>query len=60
MLWHAANNAMAILAAREGLDLLQLDPWVYAAGTLVAVLVFILVWRHRTPYPGLRGEARSP
>ena len=56
MLWHALNNALAIVAAREGIPLLELEPWAYALGALVAALAFILIWRNRTPYPDLRGS----
>ncbi|MEM7357355.1 MAG: CPBP family intramembrane glutamic endopeptidase, partial [Acidobacteriota bacterium] len=56
MLWHALNNAMAILASRYEVDLMALDPWVYVSGIVVGGLVFALLWRHRMPYPGLRGS----
>ncbi len=56
MLWHALNNAIGILAGRSEVDLLALEPWVYAAATAVGALAFALVWRHRTIYPGLRGD----
>ena len=58
MLWHALNNGMAILAGHFGLSLDQLDPWAYAAGTVIGLLSFVLLWRHRTIYPGLRGSRR--
>ena len=56
MLWHALNNALAIVAAREGIPLLELEPWAYALGALVAALALVLIWRNRTPYPDLRGS----
>ncbi len=59
MAWHALNNASAILAERAGLPLAELDPWVYVAATAAAGLAFALLWRYRTPYPGLRGTARK-
>lgn len=54
MVWHALNNAIAFAAARYEVSLVELDPWVHAAGATVGVLAFVLLWRHRTPYPGLR------
>jgi sodium transport system permease protein len=54
MLWHALNNAFAILAGQQGLSLIDLDPWIYGVGTVVAALAAALIWRARTPYPGLR------
>lgn len=59
MLWHALNNGMAIVAGHFEIRLDQLDPWVYAAGTVIGLLAFVLLWRHRSVYPGLRGSARN-
>jgi len=54
MLLHAGNNALALWAAEHDLPLDRLDPWVYAASALALVLCFWIVYRCRTPYPGLR------
>ncbi len=54
MLWHALNNAIGIVAGRAEVDLMALDPWAYAAATAIGALAFVLVWRHRTVYPGLK------
>jgi sodium transport system permease protein len=54
MLWHALNNAIALLAGRAGLALAQLEPGAYAAAVGVLVLAFWILWRTRRPYPGLR------
>ncbi len=59
MLWHALNNALAIVAGRAEVDLLALDPWAYAAAAVAAVLAVALVWQHRTVYPGLRSARRD-
>jgi sodium transport system permease protein len=59
MLWHALNNALALFAAEQGLDLTDLDPWTYGVATLVVALAATLIWRARTPYPGLRKKRPS-
>jgi sodium transport system permease protein len=56
MLWHALNNAGAILAGDAGVPVGDLGAGVYLAGALVAGLAFALLWKNRTPYPGLRGR----
>ena len=58
MLWHALHNATGILAARQGVAVMELGWWVYAAGTAAAALALGLIWRHRTPYPDLRASIR--
>ncbi len=54
MLWHAINNSLALLAGVAGLNLMDLDPWVYGAATVLSALSFWILWRNRTPLPGLR------
>lgn len=56
ILWHALNNATAILAVRAGVDLDALPPWLYALAAIVAAASFTVLWRTRRPYPGLRGR----
>ncbi len=53
IVWHGLNNATAILAEHVGFPLDNLGAGSYAAGIVVAVLAFALLWRYRTPYPGL-------
>jgi membrane protease YdiL (CAAX protease family) len=55
MLWHALNNALALLSGRVGADLAELPPAYYAAAAVVLALAFWILWRTRRPYPGLRG-----
>ncbi|MDA8018401.1 MAG: ABC transporter permease subunit [Thermoanaerobaculia bacterium] len=57
MLWHLLNNAFAIAMGREGVDIMSLDPMVYAAAGVVTVLVFGILWRTRRVYPDLKGAA---
>lgn len=59
MLWHALNNGLALLAGMSGLDLLALDPWVYPAAVVLTALAFWILWRNRTPLPGLRRSRGS-
>jgi sodium transport system permease protein len=59
MLVHAGNNALALWLADEGFPLDRLDPWLYAASAVVLALCFWIVYRCRTPYPGLRRSGRS-
>jgi membrane protease YdiL (CAAX protease family) len=56
ILWHALNNATAILAVRAGVDLDALPPWAYVLAAIVAAACFTVLWRTRRPYPGLRGS----
>jgi sodium transport system permease protein len=61
MLWHALNNSLALLAGMNGLDLTALDTWIYPTAVLVAALAFFILWRNRTPLPGLRGaQSKDP
>lgn len=54
MLWHASNNAIGILSATQPVILAELDPVCYLAGAGILALAFWIIWRNRTPYPGLR------
>lgn len=56
MLWHALNNALAVVVLpRLGQDPgVALSPTVLACAAAVLAVSFWIVWRNRTPYPGLR------
>jgi sodium transport system permease protein len=54
ILLHAGNNALALLAERQGFPLASLEWWVYAGAAIVFALGFYLIYRNRTPYPDLR------
>ncbi len=54
MLWHALNNAMGLLLSQVNMPLDRAEWGVYAAGAAILVAAFWIVYRNRTPYPGLR------
>ncbi|MFH1175805.1 MAG: CPBP family glutamic-type intramembrane protease [Acidobacteriota bacterium] len=54
MAWHAINNCAGLLAGHYGWSLADLGPGLYLAGAAVLLLAFWIIWRNRTPYPGLR------
>jgi len=57
MLWHAGNNAVSVLAEVNGVPLSDLNPECYGIGLGFLAVAFWIVWRNRTPYPGLRGPS---
>ncbi|MCG8459245.1 MAG: ABC transporter permease subunit [Holophagales bacterium] len=52
VLWHALNNALALVLVRAGIDLAALHPRVYAASALASALAFLLLWRSRRSLAG--------
>jgi sodium transport system permease protein len=54
MFWHASNNAIALLSAKQQTILAELNPICYLSGVGILALAFWVIWRNRTPYPGLR------
>jgi sodium transport system permease protein len=59
MLWHALSNALSLLTADSGFPLNALPGDVHVCGALLLVIAFWVLWRCRTPYPGLRLGDRS-
>ena len=53
MLWHAGNNAASVLAELNGVPLSDLSPECYGIGLALLAVAFWILWRNRTPYPGL-------
>jgi sodium transport system permease protein len=54
MVWHALNNGISILLGEFGLPL-GLAGWsVHVAGAAILAAAFWIIYRNRTPYPGLR------
>ncbi len=49
MLWHAANNAIAILAAQAEIEVESLSATTHLAATVVLALALALIWRTRAP-----------
>jgi sodium transport system permease protein len=60
MLWHALNNAMGLAAGKYGWAIADLEPLTYVEAAAVLALCFWIIWRNRTPYPGLRPWRASP
>lgn len=54
VLWHILNNILAILPITQQLPLTQLNPAGYLIATGMLAAAFWILWRNRTPYPGLR------
>ncbi len=59
MLWHALHNGLGVLAGQYGWSLSAAEPGTYAAATAVLAACFWIIWRNRTPYPGLRPWRRA-
>ena len=58
MVVHAGNNAFGMWAGLQEFPLGRLDWWIYVAAGIVFALSFYIVYRNRTPYPGLRAPRR--
>jgi sodium transport system permease protein len=56
ILLHAGNNAFGFWAAKAGFPVANLDWSVYLAAAAVFGLCLYLMYRNRTPYPGLRSN----
>jgi sodium transport system permease protein len=56
MLWHFANNAIALVPAHLGwvTDETPVPWWAYTAGVVGLIAAFAIIWVVRTPYPDLR------
>lgn len=64
MLAHMANNAIAVVLARENVPLQGLSWWVYVAATIIFVLCFYILYRSReseraVPVPEVRSSAAA-
>lgn len=58
MLWHALNNATGLVPAELHWWPEVLPGWTALVGAAGLVVAFIILWRYRTPYPGLRTGRR--
>ena len=54
MVWHALSNGLSIVLHLRGVPITELDALGYVAGAGLLATAFYIVWRHQTPYPGLR------
>jgi len=57
MVWHAASNALGLLAARYKLPETQLEPMFFIAGAGLLAMAFWIFWRNRSPYPDVKRRA---
>jgi len=54
VLWHILHNATSVAAGHWELPLDRLEPTAHVAGVVILAAALWIIWRHRTPYPGLR------
>ena len=54
ILWHVLHNGASVVAGHWDLPLDRLDTAVHLIGAGVLAAALWIIWRHRTPYPGLR------
>lgn len=60
MLWHTLSNGFAILMNHFDLPINELHPTAYFIGAAMLATAFWIIFRNRSPYPGLRPWRRSP
>ena len=54
MVWHALNNAVAILAQSQSIPLEDMSTGTYVMAVAVVILAGALIWRNRSMYPDLK------
>jgi membrane protease YdiL (CAAX protease family) len=54
MIWHFLNNLISVLAGTKEIPLSASGPELYGAAAAGLVLCWWILWKNRTPYPGLR------
>jgi sodium transport system permease protein len=54
MLWHALNNGWGLIANKYELPLAEMGIEGHLIGAAVLVLALWIIWKNRTPYPGLK------
>lgn len=59
MAWHGLHNGLSLLASQSGWQLSNLEPGTYALAAAALAASFWIIWRSRTPYPGLRPWRRT-
>ncbi len=48
---HILNNSFAVFASSRDWPIASLEPWHYAAATLIFAMAMWIIYRNRTPYP---------
>lgn len=59
MLWHFLNNLLGVSSSALDIPWGAFGPDVYAAAVVGLALCCWILWRNRTPYPGLRWRRRG-
>jgi sodium transport system permease protein len=59
IVWHVLHNGLSVLAGHADLPLDSLDPATHIVGAGILLAALWILWRHRTPYPGLRPWRRT-
>jgi hypothetical protein len=54
MLWHFLNNLLGVSSSALDIPWGSFGPEVYGAAVAALALAGWILWRNRTPYPGLR------
>jgi sodium transport system permease protein len=54
MVLHFGNNAFAYWLSLQGASMARMSWWVYILAAAVFTISFYVIYRNRTPYPGLR------
>jgi sodium transport system permease protein len=60
MALHIGNNAFTYLASMQSYPIARMGWWLYIVATLVFAFCLYIVYRNRTPYPGLRAPVGKP
>jgi sodium transport system permease protein len=60
MALHIGNNAFTYLASTWGSPLSKMGGWIHIVATLVFAFSLYIIYRNRTPYPGLRSSSGKP
>jgi ABC-type Na+ efflux pump permease subunit/membrane protease YdiL (CAAX protease family) len=58
MVLHIGNNAFSYVMSLQGSRLAGMGWWVYLVAAVVFAFCFYIIYRNRTPYPGLRTPIR--
>ena len=59
MLWHGLSNALGVLTEMLKIPETELDAVCYLTGAGLLAVSFWILWRNRTPYPGLKPRRKA-